>query len=335
MPTLGLIAQLAVIVYMFVTGVELDPALVRGRARSVAAVSQASIAIPMLLGLGLGIYLAPTFAVPGVRTSTFVLFVGTAMSVTAFPVLARILADRRMETTRLGVMALTCAAGSDLTAWTVLALVIGQARHDTRGFVVLELTVAFIAVMYLVVRPMMAALARHLERRDVAWKIVVAFGAMALAATATELIGVHAIVGAFLMGVLIPHDSSLAAAVGTRTRFAVLLLVPVFFAVAGFRTDIGLLSPRDWGICAAIIAVAVAGKLGGTAAAARAAGLPWREAVGLGVLMNTRGLMELIVLNVGLDLGILSPRLFTMFVVMALVTTASTGPLLRLSRTHP
>ena len=332
-PHLGMVAQLGVILYMFMVGLGLNADLLRGQVHATVATSHASIVLPFALGTVLALYLYPRLSTSDIPFTSFALFLGIAMSITAFPVLARILSDLGITRTPIGVVALTCAAVDDVTAWCLLALVVGvvQARAGSAMFVIL-LTVAFIALMFLVVRP----LARRLVRvagtgEPTSGAIAVAIAAMLLAALTTEAIGVHAIFGAFLLGAVIPHETPLARSlVGSFEHLVTILLLPAFFALAGMRTEIGLLSEwSDWLACALIIVVATVGKVGGTLAAGRMSGLGWRDAAGLGVLMNTRGLMQLIVLNVGLDLGVISPALFTMMVIMALVTTIATTPVFR------
>jgi len=280
--------------------------------------------------LALGLY--PDLAGPGVPFTAFALFVGVSMSVTAFPVLARILTDRGLSRSSLGAMALTCAATDDVTAWCLLALVTGVARAAVGGAVLAAvLTAAYAGFMLLAVRPLAARLAAWCEGgrcpRGAVAAVLVALLASALA---TEAIGVHALFGAFLLGAVIPHDSGLARALTRKLEDVVtVLLLPAFFALTGLRTQIGLVSGAGaWLTCGLIIVVASVGKVGGTVAAARVTGLGWRDGAALGVLMNTRGLMELIVLTVGLDLGILSPTLFAMLVLMAVATTLATSPML-------
>jgi len=329
-PALGVIAQLGVVLYMFVVGLEFDPSSLRKRAAPFIVVSQVSIVLPFILGIGLAYSLYPAFSPPGVQFLPFALFMGIAMSITAFPVLARILTDRGLSRTELGVAALTCAAVDDVTAWCLLAIVVGVSRATLSGAVVSAiLAVAFIAFMFVVMRPIVARLVRRREdvsEATVAWTLA---GLLASAVTA-EMIGIHAIFGAFIYGAILPADSPVARQLRLeRTPILTILFLPVFFALTGLRTEIGLMSSASqWGICLAIIALAIIGKFGGSVLAGRAVGLPWGFAARLGVLMNTRGLMELVVLNVGMDIGVISPALFTMMVIMAIVTTAMSGPLL-------
>jgi Kef-type K+ transport system membrane component KefB len=256
-----------------------------------------------------------------------------ALSVTAFPVLARILGDRRMEKTDLGVMALGCAAADDVTAWCLLALVVGVAQAQVGGALVVGLwALAYIAGMFLLVKPVAELVARKLDQGPLPSAAVPGvLAAVLLSALATEAIGVHAVFGAFLLGAVIPHDSRLAREFTARFRdLVVVLLLPAFFAYTGMRTEIGLVSGwQNWLICGAVILVATLGKFGGTVVAARLTGHTWRTASALGMLMNTRGLMGLIVLDIGLNLGVISPTLFAMMVLMALVTTMATAPALK------
>ena len=328
---LGVLAQLGVILYMFVVGLELNTELLRGQLRSTVLISHSSIVVPFALGYGLAVYLHPQFAPEGIRLVHFALFMGIAMSITAFPVLARILSDRGMTRTKLGALALTCAAVDDVTAWCLLALVVGVVRAEGGSILtIVLLTVGFIAFMFLAVRPLFAKLSAPGGRRPSAGAIAITVTAALAAAWTTEAIGIHAIFGAFLLGAVIPHDSALAKWLAPGMgRLVAVCILPAFFAFTGLRTEIGLVSGTyEWLICGVIILVATAGKFGGSYAAARVTGLDQRHALGLGILMNTRGLMELVVLNVGLDLGVISPTLFAMMVLMALATTIATAPVL-------
>lgn len=332
-PLLGVIAQLGVILYMFLVGLELNAELLRSRAHATVAISHASIVVPFLLGTVLAVWLYPRLAPGGVPFTSFALFMGVAMAITAFPVLARILTDRRMEKTELGVVALSCAAADDVTAWCLLASMVGLAKAEAGEAVRTVLfALVYIVVMFTVVRPvairrLSTVREERLSPTAVSWVLV----ALLLSALTTEAIGIHAIFGAFLLGAIIPHDSAVARLFTHKLEDIVtILLLPAFFAYTGMRTQIGLIAGAEgWLICAAIIAMATVGKFGGTLAAARFIGLDWRTSASLGILMNTRGLMELIVLNIGLDLGIISPTLFAMMVLMALATTLATTPVLQ------
>jgi Kef-type K+ transport system membrane component KefB len=289
---------------------------------------------PFVLGSILALELYPRLSTSDVSFTSFALFMGIALSITAFPVLARILTDRGMHRTVLGADALTCAAVDDVTAWCLLALVVGvaQARiHD--ALTVLLLTAAFIATTFLAVRPVVVRLlSRFGDGPPTPHVVAFTLAGLLLAALVTEHIGIHAVFGAFLFGAVIPHDSNLARVLAARWHDLVtVLLLPAFFAFTGMRTQIALVSGRsEWMMIGLIILVATAGKFGGTLAAARLTGMGWRHAASLGILMNTRGLMELIVLNIGLDLAVISPKLFTMMVLMALATTMATTPVLQI-----
>lgn len=335
-PYLGLVAQLGVLLYIFIIGLDLHADLVRGRATATIATSHASIVAPFVLGALTALWIYPRFASRDVPFTSFALFMGVAMSITAFPVLARILADTGLIRTELGVIALSCAAIDDVTAWCLLAFATGVAQARVgAGLVVAAATLAYIVVMLALVRPLLGRIVTRwntevLPRAAVAFVFV----ALLLSALATEAIGIHAIFGAFLLGAVIPSDSAVARSFARQLEPVVtVLLLPAFFAFTGMRTRIDLVTgPHQWLVCGLLIAVATVGKFGGTYAAARLTGLATADAAALGVLMNTRGLMELIVLNVGLDLGVISPTLFSMLVLMALVTTIATAPLLRALR---
>jgi Kef-type K+ transport system membrane component KefB len=327
LPLLGMLAQVGVILFMFLVGLDLDAGPLRQRTHAVVAISHASIAAPFVLGSALALALYPRFATSDVPFGTFALFLGVAMSITAFPVLARILRDHGIDRTPIGVLAISCAAVDDVTAWCLLAVVIGVARGQEAG----GLAAIGLSLVWSVVRPI---LRRVVERHDSGARgtIALVLVGMVASALATEAIGIHALFGAFLLGALVPHDSRLARDLAARIEDVVLvLLLPAFFAVTGLRTQLGLLRTGEhWLWFLAVLAVACAGKLGGAAVPARLTGLSWRDAASVGVLMNTRGLMELIVLNIGLELRLISGTLFALLVLMAVVTTVATGPLLEL-----
>ncbi len=331
-PFLGVIAQLGVVLYMFLVGLELNLALLKQRVHATVATSHAGILVPFVLGAWLALFLYPQLSNSAVTFTSFALFIGVAMSITAFPVLARILTDYRLTRTSLGVVALSCAAVDDVTAWCLLAFVVGVVKAQMgAGLLVAVEAVAFITFVFLVGRPLLEWITRRWGGEGQSRELVtLIFVALLLAALTAEAIGIHAIFGAFLLGAVIPHDSVVARTLTRQLdRVVTILLLPAFFALTGMRTQINLLTtPTLWLICGLIILVATLGKFGGTFAAARLTGLSWRPAAMLGALMNTRGLMELIVLNIGLDLGIISPTLFAMMVLMALVTTALTSPAL-------
>src|SRR5271167_2137041 len=289
-PYLNIIAQVGVILYMFLVGLELDPALLRKRGHSTVAISHASIILPFLLGAAIALYLYPKLSTSDVPFTCFSLFLGVSMSVTAFPVLERILTDRGIHKTRMGAIALTCAAVDDVTAWCMLAFVVSVARAQAAGAVVtIAMTLGFILLMLIVVRPTMVRLSLLYGNRGRLTQGVMAsiFIALLISASATELIGIHAVFGAFALGAVIPHDSGMARELTDRLEdIVIVLLLPAFFAYTGLRTDIGLLhGAGQWLLCGAIIVIAAAGKFGATAMAARLGGARWRDAAVLGALM--------------------------------------------------
>lgn len=335
-PMLSAIAQIGLLLFMFMVGWEFDRGLLRKRRTAAAAVSLSSVLLAFGLGVGLAILLysnhdvARGKHVPG---TAFALFLGAAMAVTAFPVLARILTDSKLMHTRVGALALASAAIDDLLAWCVLALVSAIATASGTGPFVqtLALSLAYVAVMFLVVRPLLAALFRRIARGNgLPHLLVVVAGGVFLSAYVTTWIGIHPIFGAFLFGLITPREPADALQLHLRRPLSTVgrLLLPVFFIVTGLGVDIGGLTWRNYLELAAILAVACAGKLIGAAAPALALGMRWRQVGTLGVLMNARGLTELIILNAGVSLGILDTSMFTMTVIMAVFTTALVGPLL-------
>jgi len=331
-PLIGILAQIGVMLFMFVVGLELNTELLRKKTHSTIAISHASIALPFVLGSALALWLYPMLSHQGVSFTAFSLFLGISMSVTAFPVLARILTDRKLQNSPLGIVALTCAAFDDVTAWCLLALVVGVIQAQVHGAALTAvLTGVYMVVMLMVVRPVVQWFVRHYEAKGVSDQGVMAVMCIALLTSClvTERIGIHSLFGAFLLGAIVPHDSRLARSLtGKLEDFVVVMLLPAFFAYTGLRTQINLIDGGLWLVCGAIILVACLGKFGGSAVAARLTGNSWRDSASLGILMNTRGLMELIVLNIGLDLKVISPTLFAMLVIMAVVTTFATTPIL-------
>jgi Kef-type K+ transport system membrane component KefB len=299
------------------------------------AISHSSIIVPFILGSVLALWLYPQLSSRDVPFTVFALFIGVSLSVTAFPVLARILTDRGIQKSRMGVLALTCAAVDDVTAWCLLAFLIAVARSNAGSAVMtFALTASYLAFMLLVARPLIERAVRAQEAAKSvsqgAFAIIVV--GLLLSTLATEAAGIHAIFGAFLLGALIPHDSRLARDLIHKLEdVVVVLFLPAFFAFTGMRTQIGLVhGASQWLVAGVILLTASVGKFGGSFVAARITGLGNRDSASLGILMNTRGLMELIVLNLGLDLHILSPTLFAMLVLMAIITTFATTPVLHL-----
>ena len=333
---LNILSQLGVIFFLFLVGLELDPKLLRKRGHQAVIISHASIIAPFLLGAGLSLYLYPRLFndAPKMPFTSVALFMGAAMSITAFPVLARILTERNIHRTKIGAIAITCAAVDDVTAWCMLAFVVGIARADglVPGLKTALFAVVYVAIMFAIVRPLLRRLQLYHDRQGRLSPTIVAAILLLVLASAftTEWIGIHALFGAFLMGAIMPKGSRFVRTIGEKIEdYTVILLLPIFFAYSGLRTQIGLLDNTDlWLDTLLITAVACLGKFGGSTLAGVACGLPLREASVIGVLMNTRGLMELVILNIGLQEGVITPAVFAMMVIMALVTTALTTPLL-------
>lgn len=333
-PHIGMIAKIAVVLFMFMIGMETDMRLLRQSTHATLAISHSSILVPFLLGSGFALALYPRYASGEIGFTPFALFLGVSMSITAFPVLARILTEKSALGTPLGVTALSCAAVDDVTAWILLAGVMSLVAPSEHGvaMTLLELA-AFVAFMLIAVRPLLARLSQKLERESkepTRSQLASIFVGVMLSACATEFIGIHALFGAFLFGASLPHRGRLAERLKlVLGDVVVVFFLPSFFAFTGLRTQVGLLtSPVDVAMCLGILLVAICGKFGGTLLGARVVRVPWREASALGILMNTRGLVELIVLNLGLDIGVITPKVFTMLVIMAVVTTFMTTPIL-------
>lgn len=337
---LATFSQLGLVLFMFLVGIELDTGSLRARGGAALLISWVSIALPFALGAGLGVYLHPMLAPDGVKLLPFALFVGAAMSVTAFPVLVRILEATGLTRSSLGTMAIACAAVDDVSAWILLAIVvsISSVGKSVPPWLSLAGFVVYVVVMLIGVRLLVWRIAsptierlKQGESLSNATLALIVIG-MLISAGISEALGMHALFGAFLAGAILPRDEHLARALSARFQGLLsTLLLPLFFASTGLRTDFRV-PPESVSLVvvfAAVLGVAVVGKLGGTAAAARWTGLSWRNSIALGTLMNTRGLMELVILNVGLEIGVLSRPLFSVMVLMAIVTTMMTSPLLR------
>jgi Kef-type K+ transport system membrane component KefB/nucleotide-binding universal stress UspA family protein len=333
-PFLNVLSQVGLIFFMFLIGLELNPKYLSGQLEVAILTSHVSILVPFSLGSLLALLLYPLVSNGSVSFTAFALFLGAAMSITAFPVLARIITENNLQGTRLGTLALTCAAVDDVTAWCLLAVAIAVARTGSIVGAIPTIieSLFYIIFMLTVGRWFLQRLAVYYRRTGRLSQFVLALIYIGVVASAivTEEIGIHLIFGAFLVGAAMPKNQGLVRELAEKTEdFVLIFLLPVFFAYSGLRTQIGLLNrPQLWGLCLLVVAVAIAGKYIGTYIAARVCGINNREASALGWLMNTRGLTELIVLNIGLSLGVITPLLFTMLVIMALVTTFMTSPLL-------
>lgn len=334
LPNLNFLSQLGLILFMFIIGLELDVQLLKHKAHTAVVVSHASIIIPFALGVTLAYFLYEMYAPPHISFLAFGLFMGIAMSITAFPVLARILHERGLTKTALGSLAITCAAADDVTAWCILAAVVAvvQAGSAMSALFTVLVSLVYVIAMLKIVRPWLARIetrypsGEHMNRTFA----VVAFVVLFLSALTTEVIGIHALFGAFLAGASMPMHAHFRKLLASRIEdVSLVILLPLFFAFTGLKTQIGLLNDgATWFVCGLIVFVAVAGKFGGSTFAARFTGQSWSDSFSIGALMNTRGLMELIVLNLGYDLGVLTPTVFTMMVLMALITTFMTAPAL-------
>lgn len=333
---LQFLSQIGLILFMFIIGMELDMKLLRKKTHEAVVISHASIIIPFALGMGLAYFIYELLAPANVPFLSFGLFMGIAMSITAFPVLARIVQERGLTKTKLGTIAITCAAADDITAWCILAAVIAivKAGSFASSVYTMLLALAYVAVMVKIVKPFLTRIGNIYTSKESLTKPIVAifFLTLILSAYATEIIGIHALFGAFMAGAIMPDNMKF------RTLFiekvedvSLVLLLPLFFVFTGLRTQIGLIDdPQLWKLTGLIILVAVAGKFLGSAMAAKFMGQNWKDSLSIGALMNTRGLMELVVLNIGYDLNVLSPEIFSMMVIMAIVTTFMTGPALDL-----
>ncbi|EOG6904031.1 cation:proton antiporter [Flavobacterium psychrophilum] len=333
---LQFLSQIGLILFMFVIGMELDLKVLKNKANEAVVISHASIVIPFALGISLAYFVYYRFAPQGVEFLSFSLFMGIAMSITAFPVLARIVQERGIHKTKLGSIVITCAAADDITAWCLLAAVIAivKAGSFISSLYVIALAVLYVLLMLFIVKPFFKRVGDLYSNNENLSKPVVAifFLTLILSSYCTEVIGIHALFGAFMTGVIMPDVSKFRNIFIEKVEdVSLILLLPLFFVFTGLRTQIGLINdPYLWKITGYIILVAVIGKFIGSALAAKFVGQNWKDSLTIGALMNTRGLMELVVLNIGYDLGVLNSEIFTMMVIMALVTTFMTGPALDL-----
>jgi Kef-type K+ transport system membrane component KefB len=334
---LNALSQVGVVVFMFLVGLGINPRELKKESHAAVLTSHVSITAPFVLASFLALYLYPRLSDDSVSLTSFALFMGSAMSITAFPVLARILAERNMLASRLGTVAIACAAVDDVTGWCILAYIVVLIRsaHSSGS---IWMTIGGILVFGLAMIHGVQRLLRGFEtvyrKKGALSENLMALMLLLVLASSllTEYLGIHLLFGAFLMGAIMPKEHQFVRYVLDRFEtITVTLLLPLFFAFTGLRTNIGLVKgPAMWMYCGLIILVATVGKLGGSTLASWLSGMPLREAAGLGTLMNTRGLMELVILNIGLDIGVISPALFSMMVIMALVTTFMTTPVLRI-----
>lgn len=333
---LQMLSQIGLILFMFVIGMELDLNIIKNKAKSALVISYASIILPFGLGVLLAVLLEDNFLPAGVRFYEFALFMGIALSITAFPVLARVIRERGISNTRRGVIAITSAALNDVTGWCVLAFVIALVRAEGIHTPIYTLggTILYLGVMLFIIRPFLKNLANRKFKLNIIRQstMAVIFIILLLSSLCCELLGIHALFGAFMTGLVMPLEWNFRKLIIEKIEdVALVLLLPLFFVLTGLRTEIGLVNTSTlWLICLLITTVAIVGKMGGSYLAARLTGENTYDSLSIGILMNTRGLMELIILNIGYDLGILTPEIFTMMVIMALLTTLMTNPLLNL-----
>lgn len=333
---LELLSQVGLVLFMFVIGMELDFSVLKNKINETLVISHAGILVPFFLGIVASYWIYEEYAAAQTAFLPFALFIGISMSITAFPVLARIIQERNMTKTSLGTLAIASAANDDVTAWCLLAVVIAIAKAGTfaSALYAIGLTALYIIIMFMVVRPFLKKVGEVYANQEVINKTFVALILLILiiSSTLTEIIGIHALFGAFMAGVVMPPSIGFRKVMMEKVEdIALVFFLPLFFAFTGLRTEIGLInSPALWGVCLLLITVAVAGKLGGCAVAARFVGESWKDSFTIGTLMNTRGLMELVALNIGYEMGVLPPSIFVILVIMALVTTFMTTPLLHL-----
>jgi len=334
--TLNFLSQIGLLLFMFIIGMELDLKAIGKQAYGAVIISHASIIIPYTLGVGLAYFIYREYAPAGISFLSFALFMGIAMSITAFPVLARILQEKGLTRSKLGAMALTCAAADDLTAWCILAAVIALVKSGSSvsALYTIALAVAYVFLMLKIVRPALEKVANIYNDKEKRRTPIIAllFVLLIVSSYLTSIIGIHSLFGAFIAGVIMPSSFSFRKIVIDKIEdVSIVLLLPLFFVITGLKTQIGLLNEGHlWITFGWILLVAVSGKFGGSALAAKMVGQTWKDSLSIGVLMNTRGLMQLIVLNIGYDLGILTPQIFAMMILMAIVTTFMTGPALDL-----
>jgi Kef-type K+ transport system membrane component KefB len=333
---LEIISNIGIVLFLFLIGAELDLTAARHNRGASLAITIGSIALPFALGAALSPYLLARFGTQHTCHLAFLLFVGIAMSITALPVLARIIQERRRKTNSINPAiastALIVAAANDLLAWSLLAVTLTLIHNDALAATALRLLLlaGYLLIMLFVVRPLLSRLSAATQSQSV-WPWLLGMAAFAfLSAHITQSLGVHAFLGAFLAGTCVP-STPLKSALHQRLQPAIQITLPIFFALTGLRMQRDMFSSHGWSWLAIILLVAVTGKIGGAMLAARASGTPWKPALQIGILLNTRGLVELIALNIGYKEGIFTPALFTLFVLMALITTAMTGPCFDLS----
>ena len=329
---LNIISQIGLVLFMFVIGMELDVRIIKQKASQTLVISHASIIVPFLMGTILAYFVYPEFQTPHTSFLSFALFIGIAISITAFPVLARIIQERNLGRSQMGMLSIASAANNDITAWCLLAMIIAitRAGNPASALYTILLSTLYIIFMFAVVRPFMKKIGNIYNSPEVMNKTIVAFMLLTLVVSSyiSEILGIHALFGAFLAGVIMPPNISFRRVMTDKVEdIALVLFLPLFFVFTGLRTEIGLLNtPHLWWLCVIFIIVSIMGKMLGASLSARFVGESWKSSLSIGVLMNTRGLMELIVLNIGYEMGVIPSSLFVIFVIMALFTTFMATP---------
>ena len=336
MGNLYILSQIGLILFMFVIGMELNIDNIKHRTSQIIVISHSSIIIPFALGMLLAYFVYIDFAANITRFLPFALFIGISMSITAFPVLARIIQEKGLTKKHLGSISIASAAIDDVTAWCLLAVVIAISSTGSiiSSLFTILMAITYIAIMLMIIRPFLQKVGQTHQNIETLNKRIVGFIFLILISSAfiTQTIGIHALFGSFLAGVIMPTNINFRKLMIEKIEdVSVSLFLPLFFVFTGLRTEIGLLNtPYLWTVCLIFILVAIIGKFVGGALTAKLMGESWRDSLSLGILMNTRGLMELIVLNIGYEMNILPPTIFVMLVIMALVTTFMTTPILNL-----
>lgn len=332
---LELLSQIGLVLFMFVIGMDVDFSILKNKMNETLVISHAGIIVPFFLGIVSSFWIYEEYAAGTTDFLPFALFIGISMSITAFPVLARIIQERNMTKTPIGVLSIASAANDDVTAWCLLAIVIAVAKAGSfmSALYTVGITILFIGLMFGIVRPFLKKIGELYANSEVINKSFVGFIFLILliSAVSTEIIGIHALFGAFIAGVVMPVNIGFRKVMMEKVEdVALVFFLPLFFAFTGLRTEIGLINtPELWGICVLLIFIAILGKLGGCTVAARLVGESWKDSFTIGTLMNTRGLMELVALNIGYEMGVLPPEIFVILILMALTTTFMTTPLLK------
>ncbi len=329
------LSQVGLIVFMFLAGLEINPETIRKLGRPTVAVGGMSFVFPFFLAVLLSVVLYPRLSAPSVPFLNFALLMGVAMSITAFPVLARILTDSGIIGSSVGTVAMASAAAGDVVAWIILAGVVLLAGGNSKTlplWAILSGFVIFMLFMFLFGRRCLERIGvnKNLNGNITQSQLALILLLVLVSGLVTEILGIHPLFGAFFLGTVMPRDFSFVEELRKKLEdIVVVLLVPLYFAFTGLRTSLGLISGLDSLVyLALILIVAVVGKFGGAFLASKMSGMSWREASSVGVLMNTRGMIELVVLNIGLDIGAISPLVFALMVLMAIITTFMTSPIL-------